>query len=336
MPNEPSRGMETLEALYGNIPEGFQEELTLANFPRNLNMKESAVKPKRKEEKDLEVMSKKLADPLNIKNITRQNSSSTDSNAQSIDFGKGLQAVKPPSLEGQNIQNPTLLGHLKVPSDQSNPTLLGHLKSPSDQSNNISRYILKGSGRRDQYVSDVDDNISMFSDGSSTMAGSRRKSGNFSTDFDVSYTSAHSVAHGKRNGVDQDKSMQKRQGTPHTNICSICDKTAGWGKCRCLVCGRVYCKNCVTNGMGDMPEGRKCIACVGHRFSQRYIARAGNLGCCVSVPSPVKQAELKWAELGARKPRNRPTQATSQSPRHRRLSPRKSNRVSPTRENRAP
>lgn len=35
------------------------------------------------------------------------------------------------------------------------------------------------------------------------------------------------------------------------------------------VCGRVYCKQCVSKGMGEMPEGRKCIACVGHRFSRR-------------------------------------------------------------------
>ncbi|EEF38431.1 conserved hypothetical protein [Ricinus communis] len=67
------------------------------------------------------------------------------------------------------------------------------------------------------------------------------------------------------------------------------------------VCGRVYCRNCVGIGMGEMSEGRKCIQCLGRRFSQRYIQRAGMVGCCSRYPSTVKQAELKWAEKGPRR-----------------------------------
>lgn len=33
----------------------------------------------------------------------------------------------------------------------------------------------------------------------------------------------------------------------------------------------------------------------------RYIQRAGNVGCCMGYPSTVKQQELKWAEKGPRK-----------------------------------
>ena len=38
------------------------------------------------------------------------------------------------------------------------------------------------------------------------------------------------------------------------------------------VCGRVYCSRCVKIGMGEMVEGRKCIECLGLKFSQRYIS----------------------------------------------------------------
>jgi hypothetical protein len=38
------------------------------------------------------------------------------------------------------------------------------------------------------------------------------------------------------------------------------------------VCGRVYCSRCVKIGMGEMIEGRKCIECLGLKFSQRYIS----------------------------------------------------------------
>ncbi|KAL1541032.1 hypothetical protein AAHA92_25302 [Salvia divinorum] len=69
---------------------------------------------------------------------------------------------------------------------------------------------------------------------------------------------------------------------------------------RCLVCGRVYCRQCVAIGMGEMKEGRKCIDCLGRRFSQRYINKAGNVGCCLGYPSTVKQQELEWAEKGLR------------------------------------
>ncbi|KAG6738163.1 hypothetical protein POTOM_059725 [Populus tomentosa] len=67
------------------------------------------------------------------------------------------------------------------------------------------------------------------------------------------------------------------------------------------VCGRVHCRNCVSIGMGEMTGGRKCIDCLGRRFSQRYVSRAGMVGCCSGYPSDVKQAELRWAEKGPRR-----------------------------------
>ncbi|CAN0903632.1 hypothetical protein LINGRAHAP2_LOCUS22670 [Linum grandiflorum] len=93
----------------------------------------------------------------------------------------------------------------------------------------------------------------------------------------------------------------RRQGIPHSNICTICSTSIYFFKNRCLVCGRVYCRKCLELGMGNMQEGRKCTDCVGRRFSARYIRKAGKVGCLSRYPVTVKQAELKWAEKGPRK-----------------------------------
>ena len=75
------------------------------------------------------------------------------------------------------------------------------------------------------------------------------------------------------------------------------------------MCGRVYCRRCVSSGMGDMAEGRKCIDCLGRRYSHRYIHRAGDTGACGFCfwgnSKAVTAQELVWAEKGPA-PRRRP------------------------------
>ncbi|KAI3749804.1 hypothetical protein L2E82_20420 [Cichorium intybus] len=103
----------------------------------------------------------------------------------------------------------------------------------------------------------------------------------------------------------QEKSVRRRPGIPHSNICTVCSVYIYMFRNRCLVCGRVYCRQCLNIGMGEMTEGRKCVDCLGRKFSQRYIHRAGNVGCLSSnlngYPSGVKKQELKWAEKGPRR-----------------------------------
>ncbi|CAN4124245.1 unnamed protein product [Withania somnifera] len=94
---------------------------------------------------------------------------------------------------------------------------------------------------------------------------------------------------------------RRRAGIPHSNICTFCNTYLYLFRHRCLVCGRVYCRQCVGIGMGEMSEGRKCIECLGRRFSQRYIKRAGKMGCCMGYQRRVKQQELVWAEKGPRR-----------------------------------
>ncbi|KAJ1422935.1 hypothetical protein SESBI_12701 [Sesbania bispinosa] len=120
------------------------------------------------------------------------------------------------------------------------------------------------------------------------------------SEFSMSYDgrSGDSLASGKGGAAGR----RRRPGIPHSKICTICSKYVYFFRTRCLVCGRVYCRQCVEMGMGEMTEGRKCIECLGLRFSQRYIERAGIVRCCSwRYPSTLKQVELKWAEKGPRR-----------------------------------
>lgn len=124
---------------------------------------------------------------------------------------------------------------------------------------------------------------------------SRAVETNMAYDEDMSHISmASTTSYQQRGG-------RRRPGIPHSSICTVCSVYIYIFRHRCLVCGRVYCRQCVSIGMGEMTEGRKCTECLGKRFSQRYIQRAGKIGWCSRYPSTVKQQELKWAEKGPRR-----------------------------------